>query len=72
MAHYSFLSLSTTACMVLCLLTMRDLALQGFGTRYEGEAWATYSNPGVEISCIMNAGVITPVPPGDVESCSSE
>ena len=40
---------------------MRDLALQGFGTRYEGEAWATYSNPGVKISFIMNAGDITPV-----------
>lgn len=47
--------------MILCLFTMRDLALQGFGTRYEGEAWATYSNPGVKISFIMNAGDITPV-----------
>ena len=60
-AHYFNPVLSATACMMLCVFAMRDLALQDFESRFEGKTWAMYSYPETKVSFTPSAGDINTV-----------
>lgn len=55
-AHYFNPVLSATACMMLCVFAMRDLALQDFESKYGGKTWAMYTYPEAKVSFSPNAG----------------
>lgn len=60
-AHYFNPLLSATACMMLSIFAMRDLALQDFESNYEGKTWAMYSYPEAKVSFAPNPGDLNTV-----------